>query len=70
MTRDELHLDEKDANRCGKVFIPFFLFVILSMYFAQYWEVISWDVQIAIIALLVLIATIIYRNDIREMLYK
>lgn len=66
---DDIDIDEKDFTRIGKVLLPFFIFFILSLYFQQYWESIEWTTQIAVILLLMLIATLVYRNDIKEMLY-
>ena len=64
----EPNIDEEDVTRIGKVLVPFFLFFILALYFAQYWETISWEQQIVIIALLLLIATLTYRREISEIL--
>lgn len=64
----EPNIDSEDATRMGKACIPFFLFFILSLYFAQYWEALRWNEQLAVIALLLLIATLTYRREISEIL--
>ena len=65
----EVHIDEEDATDCGKYVIPFILLIVFTLMIEQYWETMELNQQIALIAILILTATLVYRNKIREMIY-
>lgn len=68
MPRD-VNLDEEDATICGKYVVPFILLIVLTLMIEQYWETMDFNAQVGLIAMLLLAATLVYRNKIREMIY-
>jgi hypothetical protein len=69
MPMANLNLDEDDVSKVGKIFLPFFLLIILSLFFQQYWETLTFQQQLALIVFLIAISTLIYRSELKEMLY-
>jgi hypothetical protein len=65
----EVHIDEEDATICGKFVVPFILLIVFTLMVEQYWSAIDFNTQVAFIMVLLLAATFVYRNRIREMIY-
>lgn len=65
----EVHIDEEDATILGRFVVPFVLLIVFTLIIEQYWQTMEASQQMALILILMLAATFVYRNQIREMIY-
>jgi hypothetical protein len=65
----DVNIDEEDATVCGRYLVPFLLIIVITLWVEQYWESMELNQQVALVLLLLLGATFVYKNQIREMIY-
>ena len=61
--------DENDLARIGKILIPFFAFFVLSLMIGEAWQEWSFSTRAAVILIIMLAATLLYRRELSDILY-
>ena len=61
---------ENDLARIGKMLIPFFVFFVLALMLGEAWEGWDFNTRAAVVLAIMMIATILYRNELSDILYK
>ena len=61
--------DENDLARIGKMLVPFFAFFVLSLMIGEAWDGWEFNTRAAVILIIMLAATLLYRNELSGILY-
>ena len=62
--------DENDLARIAKLLIPFLAFFVLSLMIGEAWQEWSFNTRAAVILIIMLAATLLYRKELSGMLYE
>lgn len=65
----EVHIDEEDATILGRYIIPLVAIIILTLTIEQHWQSMDASTQAIFVVILFLIATWVYRDPLREMIF-
>lgn len=61
---------ENDLARIGKLLIPFFAFFVLSLLIGEAWQEWNFNTRVAVVLAILMVATVLYRNEFSDILYK